>query len=207
MKALLDRILARRARHVLARLRPHLPPRGMVLDVGSGTGHNASAIENSTGLRVAELDVADINALGRPVVLFDGRTIPFATRSFDAATLLFVLHYVPDPERLLRELIRVSRGPVLVLQSVHAGPAAEMALRIRECIQGRLAFRIAARAGLIPSGPCPLAPLRYYTRRALHALFARAGLRVAAWSASSRIAPCLSRDLYVLERSADAESA
>lgn len=206
MNAWLNLILARRARQLLARLAPHLPRRGCLLDVGSGTGHNAAAIERATHLRVTELDVADLNALGRPAIRFDGRSIPLASRSFDAVTLLFVLHYAPDPVGLLRELRRVSRGPVLILQSVHAGPVARVALWVREWLQGRLAFHVAACLGFVRATACPLQPLRYFTRAELVRQFSAAGLRVASCVASAGQGAGLSRDLYVLERDPSCET-
>ena len=43
------------------------------------------------------------------------RHCPFADGSFDAAMAMVTIHQWPDPERGLRELRRVSRGPVVIL--------------------------------------------------------------------------------------------
>jgi len=196
----MNRILARRARQLLGRLAPHLPREGRLLDVGSGTGHNAAAIEDATRLQVTEMDVTDLNTKGRQLVLFDGQNIPFGNSDFDAVLLLYVLHYAADPMGLVQELGRVARTRVIIMQSVYYGPIGRVVLWLRDWIQGRLAFRVAARLGLVPRGPCPMQPMRYYTRKELAAVFQKANLRILTRSDSPW--PCLglSRDLYVLER-------
>ena len=200
MKPLLDALLFRRAEHLCRRLCPHLPARGRVLDVGSGTGHNALVLERRTGLVVTEIDVAPMNCVGRTPLLFDGARLPFADAAFDAATLLFVLHYAVDPVLLLREARRVTRGPLLVLQSVSTSRTGAALLRAREWAQGRGAYRATQWAGLLPRGPHPLNPQCFHTRPSLDRLIAAAGLHLVAREPSVDGWPGLSRDLLILER-------
>lgn len=196
---LVHMIMRRRARQLTARLLRHIPPDGLLLDVGSGTGHNAEAFRSFSSLKVMEMDVVDLNVVGSSVVLFDGRNIPFATRSIDAATLLFVLHYVDDPAGLLSELQRTSRGRLLVMQSVYQGLAGRATLWIRELLQGRLAFHASVALRVVRAGTCPLKPKRYYTRESLEADFSRAGLKIVGHEAAPWPGLGVSRDLYVLE--------
>lgn len=202
MKMLMNRILWRRGQKLAALLKPYLPAQGRLLDVGSGTGHNAAAIEADFDLSVTEVDVVDMNAVGRPVELYDGKTLPFDNRSFDATMLLFVLHYAPDPAGLLRELHRVTAGRIFVMQSVYDGPVGRAVLWVREWLQGRFAFEVASRLGFVPRSPCSMKPLHYFTRESLAAIFQQAGLRVVARSASAWPGARLHRDFYVLEEEA-----
>jgi hypothetical protein len=199
MKALLDRVLRRRALHIFVRLRPHLPHEGRLLDVGSGTGHNAAAIESLTGLHVTKLDVTDMNVVGRPVALYDGEHLPFDGQTFRATLALFILHYVSEPVSFLRELQRAGGGRCLMVQSVYTTSFGGQVLKIREFIQGRAAFLVARSLAFVPRGRCTMRPLRFYTREELASVFERAGLEIVAHTRSPWIVLGVSRDLYVLQ--------
>ncbi|MEV0323884.1 class I SAM-dependent methyltransferase [Streptomyces sp. NPDC050658] len=86
-----------------------------VLNVGAGTGSYESAartitaVEPSLAMRVQ-----------RPAELVDAvdavaEDLPFADGEFDAAMTLFSVHQWSDVARGLREMRRVTRGPVVVL--------------------------------------------------------------------------------------------
>ena len=200
MNRMLDALLFHRARQLVRRLGPHLPTRGDLLDVGSGTGHNARVIERKTGLAVTELDVVDMNCVGRTPRIFDGIHIPFTDQSFDAVTLLFVLHYASEPARLLHEAMRVSRGPLIVLQSIYTCAWGSALLQMREWGQGRGAYHAMQWAGCLPKGPHPLSPKCYHTDDSLRSLFASAGLAATVQQPSHDGWPGISRELVILER-------
>ncbi|MEU9097946.1 class I SAM-dependent methyltransferase [Streptomyces sp. NPDC048361] len=86
-----------------------------VLNVGAGTGsyeseaHETTAVEPSLAMRAqrpAELATA-IDAVAED--------LPFADGRFDAAMTLFSVHQWSDPAAGLREMRRVTRGPIAVL--------------------------------------------------------------------------------------------
>ena len=91
-----------------------------VLDVGGGTGIMAHAIHTLLPAReVVAVDIEDrfLPNLGIESQVYDGRTLPFETASFDAITINNVLHHVPEHSRagLLHECRRVAgRGPVYI---------------------------------------------------------------------------------------------
>ena len=191
--------LRRRAGHLAARIAPHLPTEATVLDIGSGTGHNAEALR-ARGARICvEVDVVDFHVVGGGPVLFDGARLPFADRDFEACLLAFVLSYTDDPAVLLREAGRVASRRVLVLQSSPRGRAGRLALRLRGWVQGRLAFRICATLRLIPLAPAPLRPRRLLAREQVGDLADEAGLRLAWVVAEPGLLGLVSRDLLVLE--------
>jgi len=89
-------------------------PEDQVLDVATGTGMVARALERKYGCRVIGLDQsADMLAAGsmdgRPLVRAQGERLPFADESFDHVTFTYLLRYVDDPAATLRELARVLR--------------------------------------------------------------------------------------------------
>lgn len=91
-----------------------------VADIGGGPGYVAEALRER-GARAVTVD-ADLEELalhGRtPVdaIVADGRRLPFADGSLDAACTLNALEHVADPWGFLAELVRVVRpgGTVLV---------------------------------------------------------------------------------------------
>jgi ubiquinone/menaquinone biosynthesis C-methylase UbiE len=120
---LVDLVCRLRAAHVLrqTRISKHLPRAGMMLDVGAGYGHVAEAIMRDAPARSCVV-LEPTHVLSLPVarriaryacfpVLGDGRYLPFANATFDAAWALFVLHHVEvaDQATILSEVARVLR--------------------------------------------------------------------------------------------------
>ena len=199
MKWLADRIMVHRARSLFERVGPHLPGSGTIADIGSGTGHNAAEVRRRTTLSVCEFDVADLHWVGPGPVIFDGGRVPVDDGAFDGLLLLFVLQYVDSPHALLSEVRRVSRGPVIVVQSAYRGWWGRTVLGWREFVWGRLALRVAVGLRVLPPVKCPLSPRRYFTRPELHRLFDAAGLVIVKTEPTEWLGLGVSRDLFVLE--------
>jgi SAM-dependent methyltransferase len=199
LRAAFHRRLRRRAGHLAGRIAPHLPAGATLLDIGSGTGHNAEALRARGARTCAEADVVDFHVVGGGPVLFDGARLPFADRVFDACLLAFVLSYADNPAALLREAGRVASRSVLVLQSSPRGRAGRVALRLRGWAQGRLAFRLCAILGLIPPSHSPLRSRRLLPRERVCGLADEVGLRLAQVVPDPGLLGLVSRDLFVLE--------
>lgn len=200
LRTLMSRMLERRAAALVGRLAPWIEPGGRVLDIGSGTGHNAAALMALRGCAVRQVDVADISVAGPPPLLFNGRDLPFADGQYETGLMLFVLQYVMDPAALLGEAHRVLSRRLIVIQSTWQSRAALAMLRLREWPEGRLGLWIARWSGLVQLGACSLRPQTYWDRERLEALFACTG-----WAVRQRLPEAwpgvkLSRDLYVLEK-------
>ncbi len=88
----------------------HLPEHGSVLEVGSGSGKILRTLAaHRPGLRVHGCDIADwAPPPNIEFRLMDGN-IPYDDASFDAVLVVDVLEHVPDPEHLVREILRVLR--------------------------------------------------------------------------------------------------
>lgn len=110
----------KRTARLTAEIEPYIRAGDRILDIGSGSGHIARHLKEK-GYAVTSLDVADKCAFedGHPV-LYDGKIIPFADDSFDAALLITVLHHVADPAALLREAKRVAQR-IVVIEDLYQG--------------------------------------------------------------------------------------
>ena len=94
-------------RHVAAyRLcAPFLPP-GRVLDLGCGVGHSFAELapRETVGL---DLDAEALRDQERETVVADMRRIPLPERSFASVIAVQSIEHVPDPERVLSEIVRM----------------------------------------------------------------------------------------------------
>ena len=97
-----------------------LPERGLALDVGSGTGSLAFAIaERNAQVHVLGIDPSQEyvayatsgNHFGdrASFEVGDAQQLRFAGASFDAALSLLVFNFIPDPNKALMELRRVTK--------------------------------------------------------------------------------------------------
>lgn len=175
---ILDWILSQRARNIVARLELHTTSHTKVLDLGSGTGHNAQELRSRHQAIVTQVDVVDLHLTGEKPQLFDGRSLPFSDRSFDSSLMIYVLQYVREPEQLLREAARVSSGEITVLQTVFEQRTGRTFLNVYERFTGALPFKACQFFGLLKDVPISLNPSTQYTHRQLLQLFNVSGLQV-----------------------------
>jgi SAM-dependent methyltransferase len=115
-----------------------------VLDVGGGTGVIAQAIAEFLPVSdVVSVDLVDrfCTTLSVQTQQYDGRTLPFASGDFDAATLNNVLHHVPTAARadLLREIRRTTRGPLYIKDHERRGVLDHWRLTVLDAI-GNIPF-------------------------------------------------------------------
>ena len=109
-----------------------------VLDVATGTGAVAAELVRRTGCSVVGLDQSAgmLSEARRRVparvslVQGDAEQLPFPDASFDGLTVTYLLRYVDDPARTLRELARVVRPGRTIASlefAVPSGPVAHAA--------------------------------------------------------------------------------
>ncbi|MFK7843898.1 MAG: methyltransferase domain-containing protein [Rhodothermales bacterium] len=90
-----------------------------VLDLGAGEGYVGEAAAEKWSADVKLADVCDMNETHLPHTVYDGKTLPFAPNSFDVTILYFVLHHCEDPETVLQEAMRVTKGKLVIVESVY----------------------------------------------------------------------------------------
>jgi ubiquinone/menaquinone biosynthesis C-methylase UbiE len=98
-----------------------LKPGEIILDVGCGTG-NHLLFFGAKGMKTIGIDLSlpmlrlAQKKLGQPNVLCMGKAeaLPFKEKSFDSVSLITTLEFVEDPQKALREAVRVSRNKILL---------------------------------------------------------------------------------------------
>src|SRR5689334_890680 len=121
MVTLMQGILEWRARGLVSRIVPFVEEKDQVLDIGCGTGHNAERLKRVRHVQVSGLDVVDMSMTGPKPLLYDGQHIPYADETFDVSILIYILHYLDDPASFLREVKRVTRKRIIVVQTTCRG--------------------------------------------------------------------------------------
>jgi SAM-dependent methyltransferase len=179
LTSIFDAVMERRARQLMEQVGAWLPIRGPVLDLGSGTGHLTARLERELGLEVVPADVSDLHVVGRPPVLVADGVLPFEKGTFSAALLLFMLAYPDDPAGVLSEAARVTRGPIIVVQSLHSGRVGYAWLRVREFLWTVVAFNVSKALGYVPpDAKFTMNTRRFYTAAALQRDVRAAGLHI-----------------------------
>lgn len=123
-----DGPLAGRLRQFSEAVMGRVPPGGVLLDLGCGTGEVARDLA-AAGYRVTGCDIAPRmltaaaaadhgHAVGWILLAPRWRTLPFAAGSLDAVVAASVLEYVPDLPAVLHECARVLRPGGILLCTV-----------------------------------------------------------------------------------------
>ena len=179
VKSVFDAVMERRSRRLIEQVGAWLPTEGPLLDLGSGTGHLSARVEREFAIEVVGADVTDMHVVGRPPALISDGVLPFEKGTFSAALLIFMLHYPRDPGGLLGEVARVTRGPVILVQSLHSGHVGYVWLRIREFFWTIVAFHVSKFIGYVPAeARFTMNARRFYTARALERDVTAARLRI-----------------------------
>lgn len=188
LKSVLDAVMEKRARQLIEHVSSWLPETGRVLDLGSGTGHLSARLERERGLEVITADVTDIHVVGRaPVQIGDGG-LPFPDAAFATSLLFFMLAYPERPADVLAEAARVTRGPLILVQSLYSGRIGHAWHRGREFVWTIAAFHASRLVGYVPrNAEFTMQTRRFYTAAELERVVTEAGLRVR----SRRVRPVL----------------
>ena len=181
LTSLFDAVMERRSGRLIEQVGGWLPTGGRMLDLGSGTGHLAARLERELGLEVVTADVSDMHVVGRPPVPIADGVLPFEDASFSAALLVFMLAYPSDPAGVLTEAARVTRGPVILVQTLYANRIGRAWHRVREFLWTIVAFHVSKLLGYVPpQARFSMHTRRFYTAEALRRDVVAAGLRIGA---------------------------
>lgn len=104
------------------RIARHLTQDEAILDIGTGNGGLVKGLRDHN-FQVETVDVKNISFFPdvQPVV-YDGERLPFEKKSFDACTIVTVLHHTPSPEAILDEAMRVTRKRIVIMEDIYRNP-------------------------------------------------------------------------------------
>ena len=108
-----------RAMEMFNRIAPFLKNKDFILDLGCGTC-NVSEVLSESGYKIMLLDIQNLSFVDnmKPII-YDGDRIPFDNNKFDKALILTVLHHTPNPEKILNEAKRVSKG-IIIIEDIYS---------------------------------------------------------------------------------------
>jgi ubiquinone/menaquinone biosynthesis C-methylase UbiE len=122
-------------RFIAALIGSAAPP--IVLDVGAGTGRAASALGTTLpAARVISTDpIAELLCQGAgPRLLALGERLPIHHASVDYALALGVMHHVQSPQRVIAEMMRVSRRGIFISDNNRFGVGSPLARRAKRLL-------------------------------------------------------------------------
>ena len=96
-------------------IRDSLGPAKTVLNVGAGTGSYEPADRQVTALEPSIEMIRQRSPSAAPAIQGRAEDLPFADKSFDASMAILTVHHWSDQATGLREMRRVTRGPVVIL--------------------------------------------------------------------------------------------
>jgi SAM-dependent methyltransferase len=108
------RLAGRRKARLIA---PHLEGTS-VLDLGAGEGFVGDRLARM-GRSVVLAEIEPSFEVALPGLLFDGVRLPLGDGAVDTVVLSLVLHHAADPDRLMREALRVARLRVVITESTY----------------------------------------------------------------------------------------
>lgn len=86
-----------------------------VLNVGAGTGSYEPADRSVIAVEPSREMIRQRSPAAAEAIQASANDLPFADKSFDASMAILTIHHWPDKEAGLREMRRVTRGPVVLL--------------------------------------------------------------------------------------------
>lgn len=110
--------LEQRAEEITTVFQDYIPEGSHVLDLGGGWGLYNKPL-TKRGHQHTVVDVVKPSITATEVIVYDGTTIPFPDKHFDVTILITMLHHVYGIENLLREVWRVTKKRVIVVEDTY----------------------------------------------------------------------------------------
>lgn len=124
-----------RANQIVPKISPHLNKQENILDIGCGTGAISRILKTKGFNKITLVDV-DYNKMCDqfPVIIYDGKKLPFNNKQFSTSLLLAVLHHSDNHDLLLDEAIRVSSDKIIIMEDIFTDLPSRIITFIGDCL-------------------------------------------------------------------------
>jgi ubiquinone/menaquinone biosynthesis C-methylase UbiE len=123
-----------------------------ILDIGSGTGRGLLKIKTaSPGIKVLGIEPSpELRTVGHSKGLSEGDLIDgdamnlaFGDNSFDLVCEFAALHHIPDPQKAVSEMLRVSRRAIFISDSNSFGQGSKFSRLLKQAINAAGLWHVA----------------------------------------------------------------
>jgi ubiquinone/menaquinone biosynthesis C-methylase UbiE len=185
--------LLRRAERCYANIAEHLSGETL-LDFGAGSGILAKTIQHRKGMQVSLVDVVNYSLTALPFYPYEqSAPLGFEDNCFDSALLYLVLHHADDPLHALKEVTRVTKRRLIIVEGEVEQPERYLVNCFLDWLHNR-----------VVSGMDIHVPLNFQRVADWHEWFAQLGLKVMKTQLLDVDDPCAPEFhvLFVLEKTA-----
>lgn len=124
-----------RALQIVPRITPFISKDDHIIDIGCGTGSVAKVIKKEKSPQITLVDIQhNPMSIGYPVVIYDGKNLPFADNQFTISLLTAVLHHARSPMKVLNEAIRVTQDKLIIMEDVFTDVPGRVMTFIGDCV-------------------------------------------------------------------------
>lgn len=103
----------------LKKIIAHIKPGSTILDIGSGNGLITKVLrENKYIVTPIDIHAGQYDDSVKPVI-YNGKKMPFADKSFNTGILLTILHHTNNQEEIISEAARVCRQ-LIIMEDIYS---------------------------------------------------------------------------------------
>ncbi len=135
MKRKLYSMYSERALQIVPKVLPYIKKKDRILDLGCGTGAISRLIKTKNGNDLTLVDVQFNNMCDQfPVIIYDGKKLPFKKNQFSTTLLITVLHHSQNPKQLLDQVATVTSGNIIIIEDIFTDILGRVITFIGDCI-------------------------------------------------------------------------
>ena len=134
IRFLVERIVKNMVEGTIEPIEDFIKPGESIIDIGGGGGWISQEIQRRKKTKNSILDVINLNQTDLPLIIYDGKNMPFKDNTFDTALLICVLHHCQDPLTVLKEAKRVVKNRIIIIENISTSRLGGIALRFKDAI-------------------------------------------------------------------------
>lgn len=110
------------------------------LKIGNGYGRFSEMIRPLTeDLTVLDIELSPMAINKDKVKIYNGFPIPFPDKSFNTSIVLLTLHHIPQNIDFLKDIIRVTKGRIIILEETYDNFFQKIHLYVRDYFVNKFA--------------------------------------------------------------------